>query len=446
MIRFWPPVVFRLALIAALALTAGFVLGESWGFAVAIAGLLVLIASHLWYLWRIVRWLDQPSDQPVEELPQGFGAWISVFRALRQSRRRAEGERAKLGDTLNRFIEASSALPDGIVIVDQGDRLEWCNPRASEHFGLDPARDRGYFVYNLIRQPALTDYLIRRDYGEPVVITDALRDRVFSVQLLPFQDNRRLIVSRDVSQLRRVDAMRQDFIANVSHELRTPLTVVGGFLEHLVDMPDLEAAERHRIHALMLDQARRMRRLIDDLLMLSKLETQLAPPADDTVTLDVLARAALRDTEMLSAGRHVMKLESLPELTLRGSREELESALDNLLSNAVRYTPRGGSITLSAQHEQGSLRIAVTDTGPGIDAVHIPRLTERFYRVDKSRSRETGGTGLGLAIVKHVLARHGGHLEIASTLGKGSAFTMVLPADRIAITPAPDELVAAGHA
>lgn len=434
MIRFWPPVAFRLALIAALALTSSFILGETWGFAVAIAGLLVLIASHLWYLWRIVQWLERPSDQPVDALPQGFGAWISVFRALRQARRRDEGERARLGDALNRFIEASSALPDGIVIVDQGDRLEWCNPRASEHFGLDPARDRGYFVYNLIRQPALTDYLVRRDYGEPVVVADTLRDRVFSVQLLPFQDNRRLIVSRDISQLHRVEAMRQDLIANVSHELRTPLTVVGGFLEHLVDMPELDAAERHRIHALMLDQARRMRRLIDDLLMLAKLETQRAPPADDEFALGELVTAAMKDAEMLSAGRHTLKLDPLPTLSLRASREELESALDNLLSNAVRYTPQGGSITLLAQQQDDGLRITVTDTGPGIDTVHIPRLTERFYRVDKSRSRETGGTGLGLAIVKHVLARHGGRLEIASTLGKGSAFTMVLPRSRLVTT------------
>lgn len=431
MIRFWPPVAFRLALIAALALTAGFVLGETWGLAVAIVGLLVLIASHLWYLWRIVRWLEQPSDQPVEELPQGFGAWISVFRALRQARRRDEGERAKLGDTLKRFIEASNALPDGIVIIDQGDRLEWCNPRAAEHFGLDPARDRGYYVYNLIRQPALTDYLIRRDYGEPVVMADTLRDRVFSVQLLPFQDNRRLIVSRDISQLHRVEAMRQDFIANVSHELRTPLTVVGGFLEHLVDMPAMETAERQRVHALMLEQARRMRRLIDDLLTLAKLETQLAPPADDEFTLQALTDAAMKEAQMLCAGRHQLRHEHIPELLLRGSREELESALDNLLSNAVRYTPQGGSIRLQARRDDDTLRISVTDTGPGIDAVHVPRLTERFYRVDKSRSRETGGTGLGLAIVKHVLARHGGRLEIASTLGQGSTFTMVLPASRI---------------
>jgi len=432
MIRFWPPVWFRLALIAAVALTIGTIAGERYGWIVALSGLGVLVALHLWYLWRVVRWLEVPNDQPIDELPQGYGAWISVFRALRQARRRDETERARLGDTLNRFIEASNALPDGIVILDGADRLEWCNPRATEHFGLDPVRDQGYFIYNLIRRPALTDYLIRREFSEPVTMRDTAHDRVYSVQLLPFQDTRRIIVSRDVSQIHRVEAMRQDFIANVSHELRTPLTVVGGFLEHLVDVPEMEPDERARIHALMLDQARRMRRLIDDLLTLAKLETQFAPPADETFALDELFEHAIRDAGSLSGGRHVIRMGTTVSGEFTGSRDELESALDNLLSNAVRYTPEGGGITLESTRTDDAFRIIVADTGAGIEARHIPRLTERFYRVDKSRSRETGGTGLGLAIVKHVLARHGGHLEIESTPGQGSRFTMVFPSARLA--------------
>jgi two-component system phosphate regulon sensor histidine kinase PhoR len=225
--------------------------------------------------------------------------------------------------------------------------------------------------------------------------------------------------------------MRQDFIANVSHELRTPLTVVAGFLEHLADTPDLARAERTRIEALMLEQSRRMRRLIDDLLTLSKLETQDAPSLTETFPVRGIVEEAASEARVLSAGRHSIVVGKLPEAEFHGAREELSSALENLLSNAVRYTPEGGKIEVNAALDADALRLSVTDTGPGIAAEHIPRLTERFYRVDKSRSRETGGTGLGLAIVKHVLARHGGHLDIESEPMHGSMFTMVLPAARV---------------
>ena len=432
MVPFWPPVLFRFAVVLTLSLAAGFALGERWGFATAILGLLVLIGFHLYYLRQVVTWLDAPNAAELPpELPKGFGAWESVMRALRQSRRRGNDRHEQLTNTLNRFIDATSALPDGIIILDGSDHLEWCNPRAAEHFGLDLERDRGYFISNLIRRPAFTEYLIRAEFTEPLVMTDEFRSQVLSVQLLPFEDMRRILVSRDVSQFRRVEAMRQDFVANVSHEMRTPLTVVCGFLEHMIDEPDIPAAERRRIETLMLDQSRRMRVLIDDLLTLSKLETQTNPPANETFALSPLFDEVLTEGRALSAGRHAIQQGNLPTWHLRAARDEIRSALENLLTNAIRYTPQGGTITLTATEAEGLLRLQVKDTGPGIAAEHIPRLTERFYRVDKSRSRETGGTGLGLAIVKHVLARHGGRLEIESELGAGSTFTMLLPSNRI---------------
>jgi two-component system phosphate regulon sensor histidine kinase PhoR len=255
--------------------------------------------------------------------------------------------------------------------------------------------------------------------------------------VLPFQELRRIILSRDISHLRRVDAMRQDFIANVSHEIRTPLTVVAGFLEHLSDNPDMAASERVRIERIMLEQSRRMRRLIDDLLTLSKLETQDPPSLTESFPLSGVVDEAVSEARALSDARHRITVAPIPQAELHGAREEMVSALENLLSNAVRYTPAGGEITLSCTSDIDALRLDVKDSGPGIAAEHIPRLTERFYRVDKSRSRETGGTGLGLAIVKHVLARHGGRLEIQSELGAGSTFTMVLPASRLSM-PQPD--------
>jgi two-component system phosphate regulon sensor histidine kinase PhoR len=432
MVIFWPPVLFRLAVVLALALAAGFVLGETWGYLTAIAGLLVLIGLHLYYLRRVTAWFAPQGGEPdMTELPEGFGAWESVFQALRLWRRREREQHSELERMFERFMEAASALPDGIVILDAADRVEWCNVRATEHFGLNAARDRGYSVTNLIRHPAFIEYLVHSDTADPLVLADEASGTVLSVQLLPFQQMRRMIVSRDISQWRRVDAMRQDFIANVSHEMRTPLTVVAGFLEHLADSPDMPPAERARIAQTMLEQSRRMRRLIDDLLTLSKLETQEAPTLNEAFSVADFIYEAVNEARTLSATRHTIAVRSLSPVEIRGAREEIRSAIENLLSNAVRYTPEGGKIEVTGLCDADALRIGVSDTGPGIAVEHLPRLTERFYRVDKSRSRETGGTGLGLAIVKHVLVRHGGRLDIESQPGAGSTFTMVLPAARV---------------
>lgn len=432
MVSFWPPVVLRLAIVLITALMAGFLLGSTAGYLAAIAGLLVLVGLHLFYLWRVVNWLaPQHGDRLPVELPQGFGAWESVFQALRLWQRRGSDEHTELERVLQRFMEAASALPDGIVILDRADCVEWCNARAGDHFGLVVERDRGYNISNLVRRPAFTEFLVRSDTSTPLLLSDEASGRVLSVQLLPFQEMRRIVVSRDVSQLQRVEAMRQDFIANVSHEIRTPLTVIAGFLEHLSDTPDLAREERARIEAVMLDQSKRMRRLIDDLLTLSKLETEHAPSASEHFPLKALVEEAVAGARALSASRHVIDVRAMEAVELHGAREEILSALENLLSNAVRYTPEGGTITIASERAQHMFRLSVSDTGPGIAAVHIPRLTERFYRIDKSRSRETGGTGLGLAIVKHVLIRHGGSLDIASEEGRGSTFTMVLPLARV---------------
>ena len=254
------------------------------GFLTAIAGLCVLIGFHLFYLKRVNGWLSRAASTGLPpDLPVGFGAWESVFLELRRARKRDERRSAEVAETLNRFIEASSALPDGIIILDLADRIEWCNPSACTHFGLDLARDRGFLIANLVRQPAFTEYLVRADFSEPLQIADPSATLALTVQFLPFQETRRIILSRDVTRFAKVEAMRRDFIANVSHELRTPLTVVGGFLEQMVDQPDITPAQRERIHALMLDQSRRMQRLIEDLITLSRLESQAAPSMEEHI-------------------------------------------------------------------------------------------------------------------------------------------------------------------
>ncbi len=430
--HFWLPVLFRLAFVAALGLFVGVANDEQFGYLVVIAGLLVLISLHVVYLKRAADWFNRPpADRSMDDLPTGFGAWRPVFAALRRAEKREEQQRDELAKTLARFTEASSALPDGVILLDQADKIEWCNPMACQHFELNAVRDRGFHISNLLRRPAFTEYLLRGDFTKPLEISEPARGLTLSIQMLPFQERRRIIVSRDISQLVSIERMRQDFIANVSHELRTPLTVVSGFLEHFIDSDAIDPVKRRSIEELMLAQTMRMHRLIDDLLTLSKLETQGDPPPDEVIDLAELARAMIDEARALSDGKHRIDAGTIEPIAIRGSPDELRSAFSNLVSNAVRYTPAEGRVVIGLGRDGDAVRFSVQDSGLGIPAEHIPRITERFYRVDKSRSRETGGTGLGLAIVKHILVRHGGRLDIASEIGRGSTFHAVLPAARI---------------
>jgi two-component system phosphate regulon sensor histidine kinase PhoR len=430
--RFWLPVGFRFGLIAFMALLAFAMLGATWGLATAAAGLAVLTGLHLFYLKRVADWAHQPDhpEAPLE-LPEGYGAWASVFAEMRRARRRGVKERDEVAAALNRFIEAASALPDGIVILDRGGLIEWCNPTAEKHLGLKLERDRGFLILNLVRAPAFTEYLMRADFREPLTLTDPVAQTALSVQTLPFQETRRMVVSRDITPFVRVETMRRDFIANISHELRTPLTVVGGYLEQLIDQPGLDAARRAPIERVMLDQTRRMERLIEDLLTLSRLETSLSPDSDAEFSGAALVEALADEARALSAGKHRIEVAAAP-IMLSGAMDELRSAFANLVSNAVRHTPAGGKVRIRLARVADGVEFVVADDGPGIAPEHLPRITERFYRVDKSRSRETGGTGLGLAIVKHALARHDGRLEIDSEVGRGSTFRAWLPARRVA--------------
>jgi two-component system phosphate regulon sensor histidine kinase PhoR len=300
------------------------------------------------------------------------------------------------------------------------------------HLGLDLPRDVGAALANLARQPVLVRYVDSENYSEPVVF-DSQREpgATLSVQIVPFGIEEKLLISRDISRLEAVARMRRDFIANVSHELKTPLTVVTGFVETLQDL-DLEPYQRRRYLQLMREQARNMQRLVDDLLTLSSLESEQNPLADAPFAIVPLLLALSADAKALSAGRHTIALDIADAAMVTGSRDELASAFGNLISNAIRYTPDGGTITLHWHiAADGAGEFAVEDTGIGIAPEHVPRLTERFYRVDRSRSRASGGTGLGLAIVKHVLLRHHAELDVMSEIARGSTFTARLPAKRV---------------
>jgi two-component system phosphate regulon sensor histidine kinase PhoR len=427
--RIWVRFLFILLALVVVSLIAWPIGGRITAMAVFATGLLAMVAVHYWHIAALRRWLRDPVP---DHVPQGWGVWDLIFADLYRMLRRQRQSESRLTATLEDFRLAGAAMPDGMVILDAQDRIEWCNPVAAEHFGLDGQRDRGFSITNLVRQPQFVEYLQAQNFSEPLVLRQSRGpDFILSVQLVPYGAQQKLMISRDITDLERVETMRRDFIANVSHELRTPLTVVGGFLETILDLKGADNELVRRSLPLMMDQANRMRRLVEDLLTLSQLESSHNPPREEPVNVPNLARALYHDALALSAGRHRIVLDLTCEDWLTASEEELRSAFTNLISNAVRYTPEGGEIAISWRRRMREAVFGVRDTGIGIDSQHIPRLTERFYRVDRSRSRETGGTGLGLAIVKHVLGRHQARLEIASEPGRGSTFSAVFPEQRL---------------
>jgi two-component system, OmpR family, phosphate regulon sensor histidine kinase PhoR len=395
------------------------------GWAVAAACCASLVGYHAWHLQRLARWLGDPRAGKV---PEGSGIWDDVLTALHRYERAAARRESQLEDALARFRRAAQALPEGVVILDSENRIEWCNDTAAIQLGLDPERDAGQAIANLVRAPAFIDYLggLGDSSGTPIRV--AMGGNLFALQLVPYGQAQKLLLSRDVTQAERIETLRRDFVANVSHELRTPLTVLVGFLETVRELK-LDPQRTRDYLGMMQEQSARMQRIIEDLLTLSLLESAPLPPAE-RVRLGPLLERVHADAESLSAGKHRLVLGARPTVDLLGSENELESAFGNLVTNAIRYTPRGGEVRILWHEGPDGSSFSVQDSGVGIAAEHLPRLTERFYRVDRSRSRETGGTGLGLAIVKHAAARHQASLEIESQLGKGSRFTMRFPGKR----------------
>ncbi len=378
--------------------------------------------------YRLINWLRGAQDN---QAPRDSGFWGELgYRVERSIRAREQGlsrERTRL----TQFLSAIEASPNGVLLLDGNDQIEWCNSVAADHFGLDPQRDRRQRVTNLVRAPAFVAYLQQGAFDDAVTFPNPRGDGTLSVLVRGYGESMKLVLSQDITDRERNDAMRRDFVANVSHEIRTPLTVLSGFIETMNNLP-LTEVERRRVLALMAQQAQRMQTLVSDLLTLAQLEGSPRPTADRWVALAPLLEQVEADGRALSAGRHVITVDRPVEVQLAGAQAELHSAVTNLVNNAVRYTPEGGRIDLSWRVlADGTGELAVTDSGPGIAREHLPRLTERFYRADSSRSRDTGGTGLGLSIVKHVVQRHGGELDIQSERGKGSCFRLLLPAARV---------------
>ena len=418
-----------------------------WGPWAGLAG--ALLASWmvlLWDSWQLQRLRQWLRAGDFSRAARCQGPWKAVATSVRRALRAQEQSEVAAEQRVQDILAALQASPNGLVLLDDEGHIEWCNQMAERHFGLDAARDIGQSVGNLLRDPAFSSYWALQDFSHAVMMagreSSAARPVILSVNIYPYGEGRHLMLARDITQLEQAEAMRRDFVANVSHEIRTPLTVLVGFVETLQTLP-LEESERRHYLGLMAQQSSRMQNLVQDLLTLSRLEGSPLPGYSDWVSVaqmlhqcEVEAHGLSKILTKSSEAGHVI---SFPrpdapgmDWEISGVQAELLSAFSNLISNALRYTPVGGSVHVRWQVQaDGSARLSVQDSGPGIDAAHIGRLTERFYRVDRSRSRDTGGTGLGLAIVKHALQRHGAKLEIDSQLGAGATFSAVFPSQRL---------------
>ena len=402
------------------------------------------LAIDSFYVSRLLRWLrgEQNNDTPAvmaNAAPHIPGVWGETADRVRRLLKDRDHQYQESQARLNEFLAAMQASPSGVVLLDAQGRIEWCNEMASQHFGFDVQRDMLQHIVNLVREPAFAAYMSANDFSHDVVVPGSFstpaRPVKLSVHVHAYGKNRKLLLSRDITAVELAEAMRRDFVANVSHEIRTPLTVLSGFIETLQTLP-LKEPERIRYLALMAQQSVRMQTLVNDLLTLSRLEGSPFPGANDWMTTSALLAQCEQDARALSAvlapQGHRIEFDNGPACELSGVQAELYSAMSNLVTNAIRYTPDTGLVRVSwTVLSDGRGEFKVKDSGPGIAPEHLPRLTERFYRVDRSRSRETGGTGLGLAIVKHVAQRHGAELHIESQLGHGSCFSITFPAGRV---------------
>jgi two-component system phosphate regulon sensor histidine kinase PhoR len=422
--RVWQRIGWRLGLLGAGVFALGAIFGHAWpALAVTLAAILLYTLIKL---YRLHEWLLSNRQLPPDEQ---HGLWYELHALLRRRNRSGNQRKRRLLELLRGFREAAEALPDALIYLDADQRILWFNSSAERLAGLNHPRDIGVGITHLLRSPRVIEWL-EAGAGEPLFDVAAPDDeqRRLGFRLIRYGDHgQQLLIVRDISQLMRLEHMRRDFVANVSHELRTPLTVLHGYLDMMEpeDTPEIAPMLRE-----MRTQSVRMAQIVEDLLTLSRLEASHGLQ-DERVRMIAMLHTLKREAEALSQGHHDITIEDAFDRDLAGSTKELHSAFSNLVSNAIRYTPHGGRVHIRWRHIDQGASLDVLDTGQGIPAAHVPRITERFYRVSNSRSRETGGTGLGLSIVKHVLNLHQAHLEIESEVGVGSRFSCVFDAPRL---------------
>ncbi|MEX0965554.1 MAG: phosphate regulon sensor histidine kinase PhoR [Pseudohongiellaceae bacterium] len=423
----WRSELNRLSLLLTLAAIIGYAVGQtSW---VMLIVLCFYYVYNLYQLRRFNQWLNRGSSESDSEPPESFGLWGDIFDGIYRLQKQERRASTYLANIIDKAQESSAALEMAIVMINKQGNLDWWNLAAEELLGFQYPRDRHQSITNLLRDPRFSDYFHTESYDETLKMeAPGESSKILEFQIALFGENERLMIVRDITQLHRLESMRKDFVGNVSHELGTPITVIKGYLETILDNLDAMDQKWHKPMQQMRQQSLRMENIVRDLLMLSSLETKGQPRTQDVMDLKSLFSEIESDTQqMFKDKNHSFKTICDPNITVKGKRSELYSAISNLVVNAAKYTASGGHIQLSAELKDDSFEVAVQDDGIGIEKHHIPRLTERFYRIDGSRSSDTGGTGLGLAIVKHILARHEGELLVQSNYGKGSRFICKLP-------------------
>jgi len=432
LLRDWRTAISRLLLALISLLIIGALAGQPW--LLLTLGLGAYLLYSLQQLRRLHRWLYSDHSAADNPPPESRGKiWGDIFDGIYRLQRRERDAREHLTSIIDKAQESTAALEMAVAMINSQGALEWWNPAAVRLLGLSP-RDRLQPVVNLLRDPAFVAYFEAGNYERPLKVpAPANRDLMLEYQITWFGAGERLMLARDITQLHRLETMRRDFVGNVSHELRTPITVIGGYLETLLDSPDMQHSRWRRALEQMAQQSQRMENTIRDLLTLSQLETKPVSRQKTSIDLSGLLSEILNEARLyFQEKQQQFSIATLPApISLQGNRGELYSALSNLVFNAAKYTQAGGQITVRCKLHPEGLDIAVIDNGPGIESQHIPRLTERFYRVDESRATDSGGTGLGLAIVKHVLVRHNAHLSIKSEPGKGSSFVCHFPTHRV---------------
>ena len=393
---------------------------------------LIYLGWHIYHLYRLEQWI---AKRQTTTPPDGSGIWGEVFYHIYKLQRRNRKRKKKLANMLARFQESTSAMPDATLVLNAENEIEWCNKAATELLGLNRKQDIGQRVDNLVRTPPFVNYLMRDNFRRPLeMFSPKNKDTRISISIVGYGKNKKLMIVRDVTRLYQLERMRRDFVANVSHELKTPLTVINGYLENLMDSGTDNIKQWMNVLDQMHQQGDRMQQIVDDLLLLSRLETEDENTQRDSVAVPALITAIAEDLQSLVGEKdQTLDVDVNYDLWLHGAEKELYSAFANLIVNAVKYTPEKGTINIRWYLKNDCPCFEVNDSGIGIASQHISRLTERFYRVDTGRSRDQGGTGLGLAIVKHVLIRHNAKLNVSSEVGKGSSFKCVFPVDRALI-------------
>ena len=394
---------------------------------IVLATLIIFILIHIYWIYKLSNWVESPS---LKNLPNGTGIWQNIFAKLYRTYRQQKKSQTQLTTTLDQFIQAAEAINDGIVGVNEDNEILWSNKKAQKMLNINPKKDYNQPINYIFRNSDLSNYLIKENYEDSINIHNANNKLDIEIKATFFSENHKLITCRDLTSLKKIQNLRKDFVSNFSHELKTPLTVISGFLETLEDRKKIDVQSK-KIISLMSEQAHRMKKLIDDLLLLSNVESDYLQNRSEKIIMRDIFKKIKNEVSFIDQQQHKISYSLNNEINIYGSSTEIYSAFINLLTNAIRYTDKKGEITVSWNKINNDAIFQVADTGIGIPEKHLKRITERFYRVDEDRSRESGGTGLGLSIVKNIMHQHQGEIRVASEINSGSSFKLIFPSERI---------------